>query len=155
MPQITKGGKFIFGWSKIQENGAVHLPKMAVEEYDITKEGKVYLISGSKQTGGFVVTKKGLLYDSKIGNILKDNEQLCSYKIASGEFIKYKGRLYTWCDITQEGIIYLTEDMREVLNINIGDKLLSIRSSDIAFCMGAKGQLIERAENYPGEIEFY
>ena len=33
--------------------------------------------------------------------------------------------------------------------------LLSIRSSDIAFTMGAKGPLLEKAENYDGEIPLF
>ena len=34
-------------------------------------------------------------------------------------------------------------------------KLLSIRSSNIAFTMGAKGPLLEKAENYNGEIPLF
>ena len=34
-------------------------------------------------------------------------------------------------------------------------ELLSIRSSNIAFTMGAKGPLLEKAENYDGEIAVY
>ena len=34
-------------------------------------------------------------------------------------------------------------------------ELLSIRSSDIAFTMGATGPLLERADNYEGEIKIY
>ena len=34
-------------------------------------------------------------------------------------------------------------------------ELLSIRSRDIAFTMGAKGPLLEKAENYDGEIPFF
>ncbi len=34
-------------------------------------------------------------------------------------------------------------------------ELLSIRSSDIAFTMGAKGLLLEKAKNYDGEIIIY
>ena len=41
------------------------------------------------------------------------------------------------------------------LNLKIGMELLSIRSSDIAFTMGAAGPLLERAENYAGEIPLY
>ena len=36
-----------------------------------------------------------------------------------------------------------------------GMYLLSIRSSDITFTMGAKGSLLERAENFDGEIEVF
>lgn len=33
--------------------------------------------------------------------------------------------------------------------------LLSIRRSDIAFTMGAKGSLLQKAEGYEGEITVY
>lgn len=39
-----------------------------------------------------------------------------------------------------------------ILQLNIGMELLSVRSSNIAFTMGAKGPLLEGAEHYEGEI---
>ena len=102
-----------------------------------------------------IFTRKELLLNSKIGNILKDNPHLCDYKIEEGECIKYKGRLYGWCNISKAGKLRLNQNMMKTLDIDIGDKLLSIRSSDIAFCMGQKGELIERAKNYQGEIVVY
>ena len=45
--------------------------------------------------------------------------------------------------------------MLKVLDLSIGMELLSIRSSDIAFTMGAKGPLLEKAKNYNGAIEVY
>jgi len=60
MPQMNKGGKFIFGKSLIRENLTIHLPTQALAEYNATSEGKVYLFTGSKVTGGFCVTRKGL-----------------------------------------------------------------------------------------------
>ena len=155
MPQITKGGKYIFGWSVIKDDLSIQFPVKAIKEYSITSEGKVFIISGSKQTGGFVVSKKELLYHSKIGNILTDTPFLCDYKTEEGEFVKYKGRLYSWISIFDNGKIQLNQSMLETLDLEVGQKLLSIRSSDIAFCMGAKGQLVERAENYQCEIEIF
>ena len=51
MPQMNKGGKFIFGESMIRPDGWVQLPPQAVDEYRIASEGKVYLFTGSKITG--------------------------------------------------------------------------------------------------------
>lgn len=152
---MNKGGKFIFGISILRDDLSIQFPTQAIKEYDITSEEKIFLISGSKKTGGFIVTRKGLLYDSKIGNILKDTEKLCNYKLPQGEFVKYKGRLYCWLNISSDGKIKITQNMMETLEINKGDKLLSIRSSDIAFAMGAKGPLLEKAENFDGEIKIY
>lgn len=41
------------------------------------------------------------------------------------------------------------------LEIKVGDRLLSIRSSNIAFTMGARGSLIDKANSYKGKIEVY
>ena len=155
MPQVTKGGKFIFGWSVINKNLKIQLPQMAINEYNITSEDKVYLVSGSKKTGGFCVTKRELLYNSKIGNILIDTPLLSDYKIPEGEFVKYKGRLYCWLSISSNGVLQLNDTILNTLSIKIGDKLLSIRGSDISFVMGVKGPLIERAINFEGNIEVY
>jgi len=56
MPHITKGGKFVFGWSKIQENGLIRLPDQAIQEYKLEPNSKVILISGSRTSGGFSVS---------------------------------------------------------------------------------------------------
>ena len=58
MPQMTKGRKFIFGKSLIRWDMTVHLPTQAVTEYNIVTEGKVYLFTGSKDTGDSVSQEK-------------------------------------------------------------------------------------------------
>lgn len=44
MPQMNKGGKFIFGKSLIRTDGTLRIPPQAMEEYHIADEGKVYLL---------------------------------------------------------------------------------------------------------------
>ena len=155
MPQMNKGGKYIFGMSLIREDGSVQFPTQAVTEYRIAEEGKVYLFTGSKSTGGFCVTRRGLLLPSKLGKILEETPALRDYTAKQGNFIPYKGRSYCWTEITQSGQITLTERMMAFLNITPGMKLLSIRSSDIAFTMGAKGPLLEKAAHFGGEIPLF
>ena len=92
---------------------------------------------------------------SKLGHILAENPELQNYALPYGEFIKYKGRSYCWAGISETGRITLTPSMMEFLNIKPGMELLSIRSSDIAFTMGAKGPLLERAENFEGDIPVF
>ncbi len=155
MPQMNKGGKFIFGKSTIREDGRIQIPPQAIEEYRITLDRKVYLFTGSKVTGGFCVTRKGLLEPSKLGHILTDIPKLLNYTSGYGQFIKYKGRSYCWVDITETGQIVLTKEMMDFLRLEPNMQLLSIRSSDIAFTMGAKGPLLERAEAYEGDIPIF
>ena len=153
MPQIAKGGKFVFGRSRIRNDLSVRFPPQAVREYDITADQRVYLMTGSKSTGGFCVTRKGLLAPSKLKMILTDNPELFDHSIAPGKFVRYKGRSYCWLPIEKEGVIRLTPGMMSFLDLRVGMKLLSIRSSDIAFTMGAKGRLLEAADQYDGVIE--
>lgn len=101
------------------------------------------------------MTRKGLLEPSKLGHILTYNPALQNYQAAEGEFIKYKGRSYCWISISEAGVIQLNQKMIDFLNLKIGMELLSIRSSDIAFTMGAKGPLLEKAESYDGEIAIF
>ncbi len=155
MPQMNKGGKFIFGRSLIREDGVVQLPPQAVQEYDIAAEGKVYQFTGSKITGGFCVTRQGLLGPSRLGHILQDTPQLLNYTSDPGKFIPYKGRSYCWVPVTLSGEIQLPEETLRFLSLFPGMSLLSIRSSDIAFTMGAKGPLLERVEQYDDEIPVY
>lgn len=155
MPQMNKGGKFIFGKSIIGEDGSVQIPTQAMEEYHITLDGKIYLFTGSKTTGGFCVTRRGLLEPSKLGHILKDMPNLQNYTVGYGRFIQYKGRSYCWIDITKEGRIILTEEMMDFLRLEPNMHLFSIRSSDIAFTMGAKGPLLERSRAYEGNIPVF
>ena len=155
MPRMNKGGKFIFGESVIRPDGRVRLPTQAVDEYRIASEGRVYLFTGSKITGGFCVTRQGLLLPSKLGHILTETSELLHYETPSGTFLPYKGRLYCWTAISETGEITLTEEMMAFLRLEPGMRLLSIRSSDIAFTMGAKGPLLEKAARFDGEIPLF
>lgn len=52
-------------------------------------------------------------------------------------------------------MIKLPHSTLSVLELQSGMELLSIRSSDIAFTMGAKGPLLEKAHNFQGSIKKY
>lgn len=154
MPQMTKGGKYIFGWSKIGKDGKLTFPTMAVEEYKLQEETYIYIVSGSKQTGGFCVMTELLLSNSRLKNILKENPYLADRSLKEGELISYKGRKYGWLKL-KDNSIQLSAKLMKDLEIKVGDRLLSIRSSNIAFTMGARGSLIDKANSYKGKIEVY
>ena len=154
MPQMSKGGKYIFGWSEIREDGALIFPLPAVEEYKLHQEQYIYIVSGSKQTGGFCVMSEPLLSRSKLNHILKENPRLADRTLKEGELISYKGRKYGWLTLKDNGV-HISPSLMQTLDIKTGDKLLAIRSSDIAFTMGAKGSLIQKANEYTGEIEVF
>ncbi len=154
MPQMTKGGKYIFGWSKIKEDGELSFPTMAIKEYKLEKEKYVYIVSGSKQTGGFCVMPEKLLSDSKLNSILVRNKCLAERSLQEGELISYKGRMYGWLSLNGSNV-NLPPSLMDSLGVSMGDKLLAIRSSNIAFTMGLRGSLIDKANNYKGKISTF
>ena len=87
MPQLNKGGKFVFG---LAEN-AIQISDSAVHMYGIAKEDKIFIFTGNKITGGFCVTNKTLLSQSKLKHIIDDCADFFTYSINQGEFICYKG----------------------------------------------------------------
>ena len=155
MPQLNKGGKFIFGLSVVNEDLTIHIPPQALSEYNATRDGKIIIFTGSKITGGFCVTTYSLLSGSKLRHILQECPTLRDCQLSEGEFIQYKGRKYAWLDIDSDGVIKLPQSTLEILELKSGMELLSIRSSDIAFTMGAKGPLLEKAYSFRGNIERY
>lgn len=155
MPQLNKGGKFVFGLSVVRDDLTVQIPPQALSEYNAAQDGRVIIFTGSKITGGFCVTTDSLLSNSKLKHILEDCSALKNGVLSAGEFIPYKGRKYAWLGIDESGIIKLPQSTLEVLELQPGMELLSIRSSDIAFTMGAKGPLLRKAHDFHGKIERY
>lgn len=155
MPQLNKGGKFVFGFSVIHPDLTIHIPSQALSEYDATRDRKVIIFTGSKITGGFCVTTYSLLSNSKLKHILEECPRLRDCHLSEGEFIQYKGRKYAWLSIDKSGVIKMSQSTLSVLNLRSGMELLSIRSSDIAFTMGAKGPLLEKAYSFEGNIDKY
>ncbi len=155
MPQLNKGGKFVFGLSVIHPDLTIYIPPQALLEYDAARDGKVIIFTGSKITGGFCVTTYSLLQGSKLKHILEDCPALRDCLLSEGEFMQYKGRKYAWLTIDKNGMITLPHSALAVLELQSGMELLSIRSSDIAFTMGAKGPLLQKAYNFQGSIEKY
>lgn len=48
MPQLNKGGKFVFGKSRVREDGSLCLPDQAINEYGICREGQVYIFPAQR-----------------------------------------------------------------------------------------------------------
>ncbi|BDZ68223.1 hypothetical protein [Methanobacterium ferruginis] len=155
MPQLAKGGKFVFGWSIIGKNGCVQVPDKAIQEYSLLVDDKLILISGSKSSGGLAVSRPGLINQSIMKGLMHDNPEFKDYTLPEGEPIKWKGRHYCWVNISKEGIFKLPPKTRSCFKLRETDELLSIRGSNVAITMVVKGPLVEFAKNYEGTIKEY
>jgi hypothetical protein len=155
MPQITKGGKFIYGWSLINEDYSVYLPPQVVREYNINRSGKIILMSSSKITGGFCVSSKKLFLNSKLSSLTSKLGDVFDYRTEKEELIFYNDRFFTWTNIDEKGSIRLNKKTLDYLELKVSERLLVIRSSSLAFTLGAKGPIFERVAASKAEIKVF
>jgi bifunctional DNA-binding transcriptional regulator/antitoxin component of YhaV-PrlF toxin-antitoxin module len=154
MPQLSKGGKYVFGWSRVREDGGIRIPDEVMREYHLKPGEKAMLMSGSKTSGGFSVAKKSSLEQSVLSKILEANPKLASYRIEEGKTTKFRGRHYCWARIHDNGLIVIPPHTLETYGVKPRHRLLSIRGSNIAFALVARGPIVETAKRHP-EIKVF
>lgn len=148
MPKLVKGDKHIYGWSKVSSQGKIVIPNKAVLEYNLLNHDKVFLMSGSKRSGGFCVTSAELLGTSVFSAILAENPQLAKFQIVEGMVMENRGRTYCWVKMNRDGSIVVPEDTLKRFGVSIGDRVLSVRGSSIALGFLVREPIIEEAKKY-------
>ena len=154
MPQLVKGGKNVFAWSKVGITGKIKIPEEVISEYQLHAFDKVIVIGGSKTSGGFSIVKIEKMKDSPLAVVLDENPELNSFKISNDKPIKYKNRFFTWTEITQEETLCLSNQALKFFGIKPGDKVLSVRGSGLGVGFIVKGPIIKEAENHQ-ELKVY
>ncbi len=147
MPQLEKGGKYVFGWSRVRDDGNIKIPPEAIREYKISPESDLILFSGSKTSGGFVIAKQSLLERSMIGYNLKQYKDLSSFQI---EHIADTGKR-KFCRVgkMKTELLTLSPQILTTYRLKYGDYLLSVRGSYIGISMIVKGPIIDLAKMHP------
>ena len=154
MPQLVKGGKYIFGWSKVGNQGKIKIPPEAFQEYNLSLDKSVILFSGSKTSGGFGLSSMRILRNSIMNETMEKNPSLTNYKISEGEIVEFKGKKYCWLKTQEDKSIILPERTLNAFRINKNDILLSGRGSHLAIGFIAKGPILEEAKKHP-EIKIF
>ncbi|MFX0042668.1 MAG: hypothetical protein ACFE8L_07135 [Candidatus Hodarchaeota archaeon] len=154
MPQIVKGGKYLFGWSKLGNDGRIKIPPEAFEEYNLKQEKNCILFSGSKISGGFGLSSVHILKNSIMNEVLKKNPLLTNYEIPEGTIIEFNNKKYCWIAIHDDNYIYLPQETLKAFEIENSILLLSGRGSHLAIGFIAKGPIYNEAKNHP-EIEIF
>lgn len=154
MPQIVKGGKYLFGWSKLGNEGRIRIPPEAFEEYNLKQEKNCILFSGSRTSGGFGLSSVRILKKSIMKIVLEENPSLVNYEIYEGAIIEFNNKKYCWITIHEDNSIYLPQETLKAFGIEQSDLLLSGRGSHLAIGFIAKGPIYNEAKNHP-EIEIF
>jgi len=154
MPQLVKGGKYIFGWSKVGNGGKIKIPPEAYTEYNLKLDKKAILLSGSKTSGGFGLSSMRILKNSIMKEVLDRNISLANYMIPEGEVIEFKNKTYCWVKIHKDKTINLPKRTLKTFGITRNNLLLCGRGSHLAIGFIAKGPIFNEAKNHP-EIEIF
>ena len=127
MPQLVKGGKWVFGWTILEQGLEVRVPPEAYLEYGFQERGALLFLRGSRSSGGFIMGKRERLD----GSILKPRV------LAEG-----------W--MGEDMLVGLPQ----VLGFEAGKKFLVVRGSGLALSFLAFGRIYEEGLIHP-EIEVF
>jgi len=154
MPQLVRGGKYVFGWSKVSDRGTIAIPPEAMDQYGLKEHDKVILMSGSRRSGGFAVTTPGLLGGSPLAAVLQRFPRLRTFQMPPARVVRVEGRPLCWTSIEEGGSITLPDETLREYEIIPGDRLLTVRGSGLALGFALKGPLVDEAMTHT-EIEVF
>jgi hypothetical protein len=79
MPQLVKGGKHAYGWTRVGEMGRIRVPPEAVAEYGFEDPSKLLILSGSKTSGGFGLAFRDLFSRTPMAAVLHTYPELADF----------------------------------------------------------------------------
>jgi hypothetical protein len=129
MPQLVKGGKWVFGWTVVSPDRLITIPPEAWIEYGFQVGDEIAFLKGSKTSGGFAIGRMAVLTQKSV--------PLLERALAHAE-------------IAEAGRIALPP----AVDARPGDRLLAARGSGLALGFLVKGPIIDEAINHP-EIETF
>jgi hypothetical protein len=129
MPQLVKGGKWVFGWVIVGQQREIQIPPEAYAEYGFQVGGRVLLLSGSRRSGGFSIGRHEALAQAPI---------------------PLEQRAFGQGMVGEERRIVLPSEA----NVQPGDRLLAVRGSGLALGFLRYGPIYEEALKH-SEIETF
>jgi hypothetical protein len=129
MPQMKKGGKWVFGWCVVSSSGEVRIPPAAFDEYSFQIGEPIVYLRGSRRSGGFSIGRKE--------NLAVSSTPLLRRSIGQGI-------------IHEEDRIVIPSET----GIHAGQHLLAVRGSRYAVLFLTGGPIYEQAIKHP-EIETF
>lgn len=129
MPQLVKGGKWVFGWVLVGFQRELTIPPEAWDEYGFQAGGEVAFLPGSRRSGGFGLSTPRLL------------EQMTG---------PLRTRVLARGRIAENGQLVVPP----ALGIPPGARLLAVRGSGRALGFAAQGPIYDEALKHPG-LEVY
>jgi hypothetical protein len=127
MPQLVKGGKWVFGWCIVGQDVEIRIPPEAHTEYGFQAGETVIITPGSRCSGGFGIGKAEKLANSPLQ--LRSTGQVT---------------------IGADGQVVLPVEA----GVQPNERLLVVRGSGLALGFVRRGPIFEEALKHP-EIETF
>jgi hypothetical protein len=147
MPQLVKGGKYIFGWAEVGPQGEVPIPSEAWSEYDLTASQPAFLIAGSRTSGGFSLVKPAMLQASPIDGVLARQPALAQFETPEGQALQDGARTYAWVTL-QNGHVTIPVETLAHFGVKPGDHLLVIGGSGLGVSFIVRGPVVAEAKRH-------
>jgi bifunctional DNA-binding transcriptional regulator/antitoxin component of YhaV-PrlF toxin-antitoxin module len=153
MPQLVKGGKHTFGWSRVGDTGRIVIPPEALKQYGLEEAEELFLVPGSRTSGGF-----GLGCRARVRRIpwavqADFHSGPGEGRVPEGQAVLRNGKPYCWVTLHEGGVVVPPETLGKY-GVATGDKLLVIRGSGLAIGFAVRGPIVELAERHP-ELEVW
>ncbi len=151
MPQLVKGGKWIFGLTEVGHTGRIAVPPDAAEEYGFSPGDRLITMSASRSSGGFVLTSLALLAKTGFDALY---HQAMSLAGKEQEAVKTGSRWLAATDLRPDLSIRLSPDILAKYGINSGDHLAVGRGSWAGISFLVRGPILEECRKHPGLTVF-
>jgi hypothetical protein len=129
MPQLVKGGKWVFGWVIVGPGCELAIPPQAWDEYCFQVGDEVVFLPGSRRSGGLGLSHGRLMADMR--------GPLEARALARGR-------------IEEPGRVVVPPEV----GVQPGDRLLAVRGSGRALGFVTRGRIYEEALQHPGLLCF-
>jgi len=127
MPQLAKGGKWVFGWAAVGKNRQMCMPPEAYAEYGFQLGETVLIMRGSRRSSGIALGKIEKLINSPL-----------------------KSRFIGQTIIEADRRVILPPET----GVSPGERLLIVRGSGLALSFLQRGPIYDEAVKHP-EIEIF
>ena len=148
MPQPVKGGEYVYGWSRIGDDGSITIPPEALAEYGPLEGESVIVMPGSRRSGGFGLARAESLGRSPVGAFLRKCPELASFDLPAEEVTEIDGRRYCWVAV-RDGSVRLPPAMLSAHGIGPCGLLLVGKGSHMAISFIARGIIVEEGRRHP------
>jgi bifunctional DNA-binding transcriptional regulator/antitoxin component of YhaV-PrlF toxin-antitoxin module len=148
MPQLAKGGKYAYGWSRVGNNGGIVIPPEALSHYRLQDSERLILLPGSKASGGFTLGSLKRLEGSTLGGLLAGTSDALDQKAPNGHVTGRDGRALPSVQL-RDGAVKIPAGSLEKYGIHAGDELLVVRGSALAISFVLTGRIVDEARWHP------